>query len=273
MTDHDQESDHKGEKLPGVAGALQAVIGSKPIEALLTPAFTVYGEHLRERAVEMVTAWNEKRRSNIREHRRRVEHVAGYSFPEYPTVAQAQLAFEWAENAQNIDPNIEPELAALWESLLLKISQNSPEARRLMLALERLEPEDTVILLDRSRLTFLNEAETESLKRLKAAGLVEGRWRIRNYRGFLINLFLLCLVMVVSILTLRYYQMHRGGVITRSAFWDLYSEISFLEISLSLTAVATFLFLGFDARYGWYRFTELGEDLARQGRRFRDALT
>jgi hypothetical protein len=45
-----------------MAGAVQAVIGSKPMTAMLTPAAEVFGEHLRKRAVEKVPEWENKRR-------------------------------------------------------------------------------------------------------------------------------------------------------------------------------------------------------------------
>jgi hypothetical protein len=94
------------------------------------------------------------------------------SLPDDPSESQAEFAFEWAQSAQHIDPEIHPELAALWQCLLAQISINSIDVRRRMTALKQLESVDAVILLDQ-KIKMLS-LEPDAGARLFKAGIIGG---------------------------------------------------------------------------------------------------
>jgi len=166
------KDEHHQEGLPGVAGAVQATLNSKPIAALLTPAAEVFGDYFKQRAAAKIAEWEEKRRANVREHRRRAEYLSGQELPGDATEFQARIALEWADHVQNVDPVKDDDLSALWESVFAKIAANDRSARRYVDIIKQLEPEDAAALLSPLPYRFTRDTEMRSSDRLISADLL-----------------------------------------------------------------------------------------------------
>lgn len=158
--------------LPTVAGAIKTTLDSKLLVTLLKPSAEVFAAHFASRSKEIVDSWAKKRRSNLEHHVRTVEQE-GVIFPELPSEVQAILTNQWAEEAQQVDPEEDPELAALWEAILSQIAAAPSKARQLIRIVKQLDPDDASLLLSLPK-SFVDEVAMEPrFARLISLGLVE----------------------------------------------------------------------------------------------------
>lgn len=263
MPDGDSEkNDESGLNLPAVKAATD-VMNSKPMTALLGPAFSAFGRYWGERAEEMVERWNEKRQRNMADHVQRVAD-AGVPPPEKPTENQFKQQAEWAAGASEVDPEEEPELAALWQSVLERINRSDRDSEKLLNVLREIEPEDAEYLLRRAgRHTWrANDEDQIVFDRLIAAGLLE-KVRFLYYRPHGIVVYLLsiaCITMLWLFISLSFdLPPFTGFPVSR----ELLASTFLLLAGFSVTAAGAVA-----AYWGTARLSRLGRQLVESGQRY-----
>jgi hypothetical protein len=253
MSSQEPEDD----KLPGIAGAIEAAANSKPVSALLTPAAEVFGQHFRQLAVEWVDRRNAKRRIRLRQHFAVVESVKALPAPENLSDEQMEFAFNWADSAQDIDPDIDPDTAAIWRALLASIFSGSSQTKAIRNAISRLESQDAAFLLQKSdEYRTRNAAEVSTVARLQAAGILFKLDRTKLYIGlaalgpifFAIGVFIRPPIEYVA---------------------KLQPYSSYIDGGMGLIGVALFMFWLWANQY--FELTELGREIKRQGMLFKAA--
>lgn len=147
------------------------------IKDLLGPSAKVLGNHWGKRTQEYVDGLEARRQKNVTEHYERVKKVGKVEPPRNgPTERQFTAILEWTHQAQTVDPEEEPELAAMWQSLLSDIYKNDPYSEEIQAVLKNMTRGDAR--------TFLNLHPWHSrpipspyFERFKQWGLVETRLR------------------------------------------------------------------------------------------------
>lgn len=258
--------------LPGLAGAAKAVIDSKPVGALLNPAAKIFGEYLGERANELTEKWRSKRRTNLAKQIDLADQIDGPAGKEEsPSEEQAEFAFDWAESAQRVNFVDDPDLAALWASLLTGIRNNDRNTKQALAALKLLNPEDAEVLLN-CGLQFRGVRYPQpTLNRLVSAGVIEKK----DWRRVVLILLTVFSALVTSITWLAVVKPPQVFLDDRP-WTDIQRIVSLFQqplVLISFTIFAgSFGFLIFYQIQDTFRLTELGENLQLQGRRYRSQM-
>lgn len=140
------EEGEGGADLPTVGNAIAKVANSGPGKALLTPAATAFGKYLGWRTEEMTEQWKKQRETNVENHAEKVKKREGEPIVRQPSEKQIDLVNEWADRAQEVDPQ-DQEIAALWQSLLAAIYRKEIAAAEWLAVIRQLDERDAMFLI------------------------------------------------------------------------------------------------------------------------------
>lgn len=158
-----------------VTAVANAAQKSGLVKDLLSPSAKALGNYWGKRTQEYVDGLEARRQKNVAEHYERVKKVSNPKPPENgPTERQFAAIVNWTESAQSVDPEQEPELAAMWQSLLSDIYKNDPYSDEVQSVLKNMTRGDahTFLRLDRWSSTTV---PSPYLERFKQWGLVDNR--------------------------------------------------------------------------------------------------
>jgi hypothetical protein len=263
MTDEDKE-DEVGIPFPAAGNALTKAAHSGPGKALLTPAAKVFGEYFGWRAKEITDGWKRQREKNLETHAGKVLEKEGTPIPREPTEKQVILVSEWIERAQEVDPD-DPEISALWQSLLGAIYRKETDAKEWLEVIKQLNESEARLLL-RIPGVFqpVNSREHTQATKLASLGLLESfHWsRFANWRKPEILLALIGLVVAAvfsSVPEAVLFQVVAG----------VFAKPIAIGIATLFTAIAVIRLVGTYLReINEYRITDLGRDLRRSAWRY-----
>jgi hypothetical protein len=253
--------DEEPASIPGLAGAAVAVANSKPFTSLFGPSAKALGEYWGEITEAKVEGWRRKRVENTAAHVERVMALDGEHSAPY-TEERARLQDEWRESAEKIDPEHEPEIAALWEGLLSSIMRGDAYAGDMLAALQALRASDAWLLMRLSQLSTPTYSQEAAYTRLYSAGLI-GKFKVSTYPY---NIFFS--VAIFAAFT---------GVIAASV--QKVFEIDIFKYTgkhVGILAIAAFLLVGMGMfstmiySLTKYRLTRLGQRLKNNGQRYMD---
>jgi hypothetical protein len=173
MTEHHHE-DHGGITLPPIGSAVAKVANSAPGKALLLPATKVWGEYFGWLSTEVTEGWKKQREERLKMHAEKVRKKEGIENPRDPTEKQVILVNEWIERAQEVDPN-DPEIAALWQSLLGAIYRKETTVKEQFEVIKQLNESDARLLLRMpEEFEPENSREQGQAVKFESLGLLEG---------------------------------------------------------------------------------------------------
>jgi hypothetical protein len=172
--------------LPIAGAAANAAQKAGLIKDLFSPTAKVLGAHWGKRTQEWLNGEPDRHAKNVSGHIDKVRAIENIEPSKNdPTERQFVALAQWTEKAQTVDPELEPELAALWQSLLADIFKNDPEADELQNILKEMNRADAR--------EFLLMAETSGrgvrppyLERFKRWGLVENSLQKQSIQRFII---------------------------------------------------------------------------------------
>lgn len=137
---------------------------------LFGPPSKVIGENW---AKNLESHYARKRETNTQQHYERVKQVAKISPPVGgPTERQAEAVLDWVEDAQKVDPENEPELAAFWQSLLADIYNNDPITDDIRPILKTMSRGDARVLLGLQPHSRQMHVESPYLERFSGWGII-----------------------------------------------------------------------------------------------------
>lgn len=258
-----EDDSEDAKAVSGAAGALVAVANSKPVTALLGPAFGALGDYWGERMQETVEGWRKKRAANLQEHVERVLEVEGPPSHAVPTEEQARLAASWEQVAQTIDPQTDAHLSGLWEGLLGRIYAKDADAAALQEALGQLGPSEAKVLLE-----FRNDSRpsaelAEIMEKLEALRLVRGFNILRHYRDRPTQVLMPLLAIVAGFTFSSYAQVMPSLGELPSTSYVLMAMGPTLGLAGALAAIYPMI-----SRVGRYQLTSLGKKLRSIGLRY-----
>lgn len=144
-------------QIEDVVGKLNETSAKGPIGALLTPAFTVFGQRLGDLAARMTN----RRVQNVESHVAAVRHM-NPCLEFHATPERERDLFEWAEEAANKD-NINKE-SLIWRGLLERIMRSSGSNRIHIDLARRLSIDDVeFMLISRGKRMNIINAQMEYL--------------------------------------------------------------------------------------------------------------
>ncbi|WP_413711755.1 hypothetical protein [Rhizobium sp. Rhizsp82] len=159
-------------------------------KALLLPASKVLGDFMGKRTQEWVDGLDERRAKNVEAHYAKMKTIEHIDPPKNgPTERQFTALVEWTAEAQTVDPEAEPELAALWQSLLGDIYRNDPYADELASILKNMTRADARMFLNGRyhRKPFIlfremdrNDIGPPYIERFKQWGLISRRMAVER---------------------------------------------------------------------------------------------
>jgi len=251
--------------ISAITTAVGAAAESSVGKSLLGPAATALGKYFGRRTEAWIEQREQRQKQNVAghlEHIKTIEHIA---VPNEPTERQADKLDEWAEFAQNIDPEKDTELAALWQALLSEIIRDDPDADDLIGTLRQLNAADAQALLDMSQ-GWMPEAVVDELRvtKLVNLGLLE-RYRLSRDRRlswlFIAAAFLGLAIPILWISTTVGSGESNGLPFTtrQLVLWGL-----FTVLGAGIYLVAS-MFL----KYASVRLTRLGRKLQEEGLTYR----
>ncbi|MEO1642203.1 MAG: hypothetical protein AAFR74_02625, partial [Pseudomonadota bacterium] len=129
--------DDEAPKLPDILPVGSAIKTSTSKEGLFTtwyhdrfsPTQKLRGEISKQNLQDKIQARKEARRSsNLREHFQRLEDINDGDIEAPDTTVGEQLAFEWVENVQDVDPN-DIKLSAFWYAVFSQIKGGNSNAK------------------------------------------------------------------------------------------------------------------------------------------------
>jgi hypothetical protein len=158
-----------------LVGAANAAQKAGLVKALLLPSAKALGDYMGNRTQEWVEGLGARRAKNVAAHSAKVKAAGKVDAPvNGPTERQFNALMQWTEQAQAVDPDLEPELAAFWQSLLADIYANDPLADELQVILKEMTRGDAQALLsmhpNRNR-----DLRPPYVERFKRWGLTEAR--------------------------------------------------------------------------------------------------
>jgi hypothetical protein len=158
-----------------LVGAANAAQKAGLVRALFHPSAKALGDYWGKRTQEYVEGLDERRAKNVATHDAKVKADGTVKMPPNgPTERQFNALMQWTEKAQAVDPDAEPELAAMWQSLLSEIYSNDPQADELQGILKDMTRGDAKALL------MMTPCRNRDLRapyaeRFKRWGLIENR--------------------------------------------------------------------------------------------------
>jgi hypothetical protein len=267
MVDEDKEEDEGGMiPLPTVGNAIAKAVNSGPGKTLLTPAAKAFGDYLGWRAKEITDRWKKQREKNLETHADKVREREGTPVLREPTEKQVILVSEWIERAQEVDPD-DPEIAALWQSLLGAIYRKETNAKEWLEVIKQLNESDARLLLCIPQdFEPRNSREHGQATKLESLGLLEGFHLSRVVRWVIPNLLVLVIAIVVivvfSSMPEQLVERYFGGT------WLLAKPIV-IGITILFSALNV---IGLARNYlrhiNQYSITDLGRDIRRSARRY-----
>ncbi|WP_125461709.1 MULTISPECIES: hypothetical protein [Rhodomicrobium] len=160
--------------LPTIGNAVAKAANSGPVKALLTPAAKAFGDYLGWRINDITEGWKKQREKNLEAHAAKVQEKDGAPVLREPTEKQLILISEWIERAQEVDPD-DPEIAALWQSLLGAIYKKQASANEWLDIIKQLNEADARFLMRISRaFEAENSREKVQANKLASLGLLQG---------------------------------------------------------------------------------------------------
>ena len=167
MADKEGETEEEAGILPGIIGAASAAANSAPGKALLAPAANALGNYWGERMEEITQKWREQRRRNIEDYQKRVLDVEKGAI-NLNNEKQFGLISEWAETAQTVDEQDDPELSALWSSVLGNIVKGRAVSKELLDIVKNLDGSDARVLFAMEGKYLPEPEELSTFQRLAA---------------------------------------------------------------------------------------------------------
>ena len=166
-------------------------------ELLLGPLAKAYGDHWGTEVEERLRKRREEKRAKNTH-----AHVQAVALLEprrsFEDVADDPVFDEWLQGAAEIDANIDPDLANFWRAALVALADGDMDRLRLLRIVRSLGPDDAVYMatarVTHGRLHPLPQfsRNSDNLKRLETAGVVESPWRsLLEQSAQLIALFVL----------------------------------------------------------------------------------
>ena len=120
-----QEAGSVSTNLPDLGKTAGDIANSKPFSELFGPAFREIGAYGGEWAKELTEKWRAKRNANASAHIEAVRKLEGPRPETEVTEKRAKLLLEWKGQAEQIDPDEEPDLSAVWRQLLVQIEDKA----------------------------------------------------------------------------------------------------------------------------------------------------
>lgn len=156
-----------------IGAAASAAQKAGLIKALLHPSAKALGDYMGKRTQEWVDGLDARRARIVSTHYEKVKIIDHITPPKNgPTERQFNALVAWTEQAQSVDPEEEPELAALWQSLLSEIYNNNPYADEILVVLKNMTRGDARTFLRLSE-EGRHHIPPPYLERFKQWGLVE----------------------------------------------------------------------------------------------------
>lgn len=257
----DDDEGDSDSTLPGLGRAAKEIAKSGVFNDLFGPAAKVYGTYLQERAIEQVEGWKKK---NIENHKQQVEDIVGPPKKRPPSERQFLLVMDWIEGAEDVSAE-EPEIAALWQSLLADIYSNDFEAKEKIAAIKGLDGKDAKFILTVSLDEISSDDGSANLDKLVALGILakysplSGRNRSRII--FLATTTVLAILMSFAFPSLVGFVL-RDSRTTESM--ELVKALFPLFMLMCVFVVA----MPYINRLGTYEFTKLGRSIRSSAVRF-----
>lgn len=203
------------------------------LTSLLKPTADMLGTELRDFIQNKIKDLKTKKKAeNLREHLRVAsEKLSEVSTPENINIQQFDLLEDWAESAQNVDPEAK-DLASMWQDLLCSLSTKQPNVRLMMEKLKQLDPEDAIVLmkLKNGSSQRLNLEERYRIAKLTNLDLVEkNEIFIQLLTIASIGIFILIMILSFSVVDLKSI---------------LISEIKYTWLNFFLLSIPVILYFG-----------------------------
>ncbi len=253
MPDGDQE-DQAGISMPSVGKALEKASNTGPGKALLLPGAKALGDYFGWRINEMTERWRKQHEENLKAHAEKVRETDGDALQREPTEKQLNLINEWVERAQEVDPE-DPEIAALWQSVLGAIYRKNVSAKEWLDVIKQLNENDARLLLRVQRhFEPQNARERAQAAKLEGLGILEGFEAARFVRYRLPLIFMLIFVPIAvigySALPLEELFVGRGALVLR--------PMLVIGTVMMATMMVMIMGLSYLQQMGRYTMTEMG---------------
>ena len=208
---------------------------------LLDPTVKLMGLELKTFFEEKINSWkDEKRKDNIvghiqkiheREEREKIEINNG-------NIRQLEEFQEWAEAAQNIDPD--DILGNMWQEILISIVKNEESAGFLIEKLKNISKEEALLLIkvnSRNNFNASTDKELYLLKKLYSQELVT-----KVYIKLVLSVFTTVLPLLILLSFFDNYLDNYSSVYNKTV---LYLGIFFIAFTFAYTFIKTNIKTGF----------------------------
>lgn len=203
MSDTDDAAENP---LPGAVGALVQVGNSQPFRDLFGPTAKALGEYWGEVTEEKIQRWRQKKTDNIRRHVSAVMEETGDEVVEFDE-QRAVLQSAWMEQAENVDPEKDEELASLWQGLLHNIMSGGQDSHLMIETLKSLNSREAQVILNHGRRRIPASRDTIIYRGLESKGLMIKFGMFEGYRmnSFIYLPFVVAATMLVMTFLTYFY--------------------------------------------------------------------